>query len=341
MRTTNADLRKASLLAGIHFPDAYAMDFYPPLARRDVAIAADAQPGLITVSNSGIPAFLTSYIDPDLIRVLVSPMKAAIIVGEAKKGDWTTSSATFPNIEATGDVSSYGDYSTNGSSGANANFNQRQPYTYQTITQWGERELAMAGAARIDWAAQVNYSSALVLNKFQNKTYFFGVSGLANYGLLNDPALSAPISPTAPWNLAGTTADVVYEDIRRMFVQLQTQANGTVDQDMELVLAMSPTLSVSLNKTNQYNVNVTDQLKKNFPKMRVETAVEYSTLAGELVQMIAVNIEGQKTAECAFTEKMRAHPVILDLSSFKQKKSQGSYGCVIFRPFAISQLLGA
>jgi hypothetical protein len=33
-------------------------------------------------------------------------------------------------------------------------------------------------------------------------------------------------------------------------------------------------------------VNVTDQLKKNFPNLRIETAVEYSTDAGELVQLI-------------------------------------------------------
>lgn len=45
-------------------------------------------------------------------------------------------------------------------------------------------------------------------------------------------------------------------------------------------------MEVNLTKTNQYNVNVTDQLKKNFPNLRIETAVEYSTDAGELVQLI-------------------------------------------------------
>ena len=64
------------------------------------------------------------------------------------------------------------------------------------MTQWGERELERAGLARIDWANRVNIASALTLNKYQNKTYFFGVSGLQNYGLLNDPSLSTAISPT-------------------------------------------------------------------------------------------------------------------------------------------------
>lgn len=71
----------------------------------------------------------------------------------------------------------------------------RQSYHFQTFTRWGERELDMYGAARIGWAAELNVASALTLNKFQNKSYFYGIAGLANYGLLNDPSLSAPITP--------------------------------------------------------------------------------------------------------------------------------------------------
>ena len=326
--------------AGIHFPP--GMEFMPEGVGHNFELAMDAQPGLITTSNAGIPAYLANYIDPKVIEVLVAPMKAAVIVGEAKKGDWTTITATFPAIESTGEVSSYGDWNQNGSAGANANFNQRESYHYQTITKWGERELEMAGLAKLDWASRLNISAALLLNKYQNQTYFFGVTGLKNYGLLNDPSLPASIAPSgARWNLSSTTADVVYEDCRRLFVQLQTQANGTIDQETSMTLAMSPVLSVALNKTNQYNVNVVDQLKKNFPNMKIETAPEYSTASGELVQMIAQNVEGQETATCAFTEKMRAHAIVRATSSFEQKKSQGTWGTVIFRPVFIASLIGA
>lgn len=334
----NAVFQRLAEDAGIHFPG--AMDFIPDGVSHNINVAMDAQPGLITVSNAGIPSYLSNYIDPKVIEVLVAPMKAAVIVGEAKKGDWTTTTATFPNIENTGEVSSYGDYNQNGSVSANANFNTRESYHYQTITQWGEKELEMANLAKLDWASRLNIASALVLNKYQNQTYFFGVSGLKNYGLLNDPALPASIGPSAGvWSAA--SADVIYEDIRRIFVQLQVQANGTIDQEAKLVLAMSPTLSVCLNKTNQYNVNVYDQVKKNFPNIRFETAPEYALQAGQLVQMIAEDIEGQETATTAFTEKMRAHAIVRNTSSFLQKKSQGSWGTVIFRPFAIASLLGA
>ncbi len=308
-------------------------------------LAADAQPTLVSTSNAGIPAYLANYLDPKMIAVLVTPMKAAKILGESKKGDWTTLTAQFPIVENVGEVSSYGDYSNNGNAAINVNWEPRQSYHFQTVTNWGERELDIAGEARIDYAARLNISSALTINKAANKIYFFGVAGLQNYGLLNDPSLPAPISPAATgtgssvlWSTK--TADLIYSDILALFTQLMTQANGTIDQEQKMVLAMSPTLTTNLNKTNQYNVNVTDQLKKNFPNLRVETAVEYDTTGGQLMQLIAEEVEGQETATAAFTEKMRAHPVKVELSSFKQKKSAGSWGAIIFRPFLIAGMLG-
>lgn len=311
---------------------------------QDGGFACDAQPALVTTSNAGIPAFLTTYIDPKLIEVLVAPMKAAEIVGdEVKKGDWTTETAMFPVVESTGQTTAYGDYSESGSAGVNSNFPQRQSFHYQVMTQWGERELERAGLARIDWANRVNIASALTLNKFQNKSYFYGISGLQNYGLLNDPSLSAAISPTTKiaggtsWSVA--TAQEINADIQKLYKQLQTLSNGLVQLDTKMTLAISPISEVYLTKTTDFNVNVMDILKKNFPNLTVKTAPEYSTASGELAQLIVEEMDGQRTASCAFTEKMRAHPIVVGSSNFKQKKSQGTWGTVIFRPFLIAQML--
>jgi hypothetical protein len=334
--------------AGVHFMGQPYVDFQKDdvvLRLAHDGFACDAQPSLITTSNAGIPAFLSTYVDPKLIEILVSPMKAAEVVGgEVKKGDWVTETAMFPVVESTGETSSYGDYSENGVAGVNSNFPQRQSYHYQVMTQWGERELERAGLARIDWANRMNIASVLTLNKFQNKSYFFGVSGLQNYGLLNDPSLIAPIVPTT--KIAGgtgwtnATALEVVNDIQKLYKQLQTQAGGLVDLSTKMTLAMSPVSEVALTKTTEFNVNVSDMLKKNFPGLTVKTAPEYTTTSGELVQLIVDEMEGQRTADAAFTEKLRAHPIIVGASSFKQKKSQGTWGTVIFRPFLIAQMLG-
>ena len=178
----NQDLALLEKHFGIVFPG--AMDYLPDEYRHDYALAMDAAGPLVTVSNSGIPSYMLNYVDPELVRVLTTPMQGAVILGESKKGDWTTLTATFPVVESTGEVSSYGDFNNNGRAGANANFPQRQSYHYQTMTEWGERELEMAGQAKINWASELNVASALVLNKFQDNSYFFGIAGLQNYGCL-------------------------------------------------------------------------------------------------------------------------------------------------------------
>jgi hypothetical protein len=337
------ELRKVERDYGIVFPG--ALDYLPAEARYDFGIAMDAQPTLITTGNAGIPAFLSNYIDPEMVRVLVTPNKAAKIAGETKKGDWTTLTTMFPVVESTGEVSSYGDYSNNGATGTNENWINRQSYHFQTMTQWGERELEMAGLAKIDKAANLNIASALTIEKFRNKSYFFGIANLQNYGLLNDPSLITPIAPAATGTGSGTlwsTKDggAIYGDIQLLYTQLQTQMRGLVERDTPMVLAMSPEIEANLTKTNQYNVNVTDQIKKNFPNMRIETAVEYNTTGGQLVQLIVEKVDNQETTYCAFTEKLRAHPVIPAESSWKQKKSAGTWGCIIRFPIAIAQLLG-
>lgn len=301
-------------------------------------IAFDAQPEMITIANAGIPAFLSNYFDPNLIEVLQTPMKAAEIAGETKKGDWVTTVTTFGMIESVGEVSAYGDYNNGGNADVNSNFPQRQSFHYQTITQWGEKELAYNGLASIDLASRKNVSSALVLNKFQNLTYFYGVAGLQNYGLLNDPALLPPIIPLVNWTAA--TAEQIFTDFVRIMQTLISQGNGTIDAEVRGTVALSPMNAINLNKTNQYNVNVFDQIAKNFPGLRFKTAPEYNTASGELVQIIVDEVEGQETLTAAFTEKMRAHAMVIDLSSWKQKKSQGTWGTVIYRPVFVASMLG-
>nr|DAR77794.1 MAG TPA: major capsid protein [Caudoviricetes sp.] len=300
------------------------------------ALAMDAQPGLTTVGNSGIPAWMLNYVDPQLIEIILQPTKAAEVFGEMKKGDWTTETATFMTVEPTGEVSSYGDYNNNGVSGVNVNFPQRQSYHYQVFTRWGEREVARAGEAKIDYVARVNEASVNALNRFQNKTYLFGVKGLQNYGVLNDPSLPASTAAAKTW--ANSTGEEVYESIRKLFQTLLKQTSGKIDMNTPLLLVCSPTASVDLTKTNQYNVNVIDQLKKNFPNLRVETIPEYSATSGETVQLIVEELDGQRTLDCAFTEKMRAHNMVLEASSIKQKKSQGTWGAIIYRPFCIATM---
>lgn len=320
--------------AGIVFATGQAPTVLTDSIRRSLAMDAD----LITTPNAGILSLFTTYVDPKVIEVLVEPMKAAQVFGETKKGSWTDDFLQFPIAEATGETSSYGDFSENGMSGTNVNWETRDTYYYQTIVELGEREVARAGAAKLDWVARKQISAALTLNKFQNKTYFNGVSGLRNWGLLNDPSLLPAITPTS-W--AAKDAAAIYADIQALYAKLIEQTQGLVDRNERMTLILSPEAETHFTKTNQYNVNVTDQLKKNFPNMRIETAPEMSTAAGEAIKLIVDSYEGVDTVEPTFTEKMRVHPMVLGLSSWRQKRSQGTVGTIIYRPMMVASALVA
>ena len=304
----------------------------------------DAQSLPQTTANSGILSLFTTYVDPKMIDILVTPMRAAEIAGnERKLGDWVTETTAFPVVESTGFTAAYGDFNTNGRSGVNVNWPQRQSFHYQTMTEWGERELERAAKARIDWANRQNIASVLTLNKYQNKTYFFGVAGLQNYGLLNDPALPASIGPTT--GVGGNTwpqktSLEILADFTALYQDLQGRAKGLVELDTPMTCALSPLREVFLTKTTDFNVTVADRLKKMFPNLTIKVAPEYTTGSGELMQLFPNEIEGQLTLECSFTEKLRSHPLITAESSFRQKKSQGTWGTVIYRPFLVSSMLG-
>ena len=339
--------------AGVE-PRAYLTDD----ARRDYHIAMDAQPGLNTDPNSAVPAMLTTLIDPEVYEILFSPNKGSVILGERRKGSWLDDTAMFPQVEQEGEVSSYGDFNNNGHAGANTNWPQRQSYLFQIIKEYGERELERAGLARINWVSEIDKSAATQLNKFSNTTYFFGVQGLQNYGLINDPNLPAPLTPGAkaiggPAWYTGTsitaTANEIFNDIQATIISVITSNQGLVDRESKFVLALSPQSEAALTQTNSFNVNVSDLLKKNFPNMRVVSAVQYGVLtasnpqgiaAGNLMQVIVENVEGQQTGYCAFNEKMRSFRIVPEMSSYKQKVLSGTFGAIVRYPVGFAQMLG-
>jgi len=315
--------------------------FKPGINMRDFKLACDAQSELVTVTNAGIPSFLANFLDPKVIQILVSPMVGAQIAGETQKGDWLTETAMFLSVEYKGRTTAYGDYADGGTSGANVNFPQRQNFLFQAFLEYGQRELGRMGLAKLDWASQKQQANSLTLMKQLNEMYFYGVANLENYGLLNDPALPPSITAQYSWlSSASATAYTIYQDVVRMFIQLQGQSNGVVREDSNMVLAMSPQQKVALKQITQYNTNSVEVLlKENFPGLRIETAVQYATSAGQLVQLFCEELEGQRTMEAAFSSKLMAHNMVVESSAWKQKRSSGGYGTIIYRPFLVVSMI--
>lgn len=341
---------------GYIFPEAKA--FLDPAWADNFQMAMDAQPQLVTTASSGIPAFLTAIIDPQILRIRQANNNAAQIFDEVKKGTWITESAIFPVVERGGAVTSYGDHNNGGVTTVNSNFETRQPYLFQTVCIWGELQLERAGLAKISWAAELQGAAADVLGKFENLVYFKGVAGLLNYGIQTDPNLLPAIAPAPKANGGFTwlngatpnaTANEIFADIQAGINTLISQSAGNIDTKSEIVMALSPSREGALTATNSFNVNVKALLKDNYPNLTIQNAIQYGAVTsqnpqgvatGEMVQFIAKKPGNQDTAWLAYNEKLRAHRVVPDMSSFKQKMTSGAFGAIIRQPFAISTMVG-
>lgn len=337
---------KAALNAlGVHLDGKDGHHAYLPMTDEIINMAMDAQPELGTTPNAGVLSMFTTYYDPKVIEFLFSPMKAAEVAGkEVRKGSWTDASGVFNVLEFTGSVSSYGDYSNNGVSKANPNYPQRQPYLYQTTSQWGALELEKMALMRLNWSSQLTQSSIFTLNKFANESYFFGVEGLQNYGLLNDPNL---LPPTTPIPVGGnTTWDLkngfeIYNDWVKLVTLLITQSQGIVSSTTKMTFAVSPYAFSQLNRTTEFmNKSAKDMIMENYPNVTIVDAPELATAGGQLIRLKADAGDGTLTEEVVYNEKLKSFPLFVQHSNYSQKYAQGTFGAWIYRPVLISTMLG-
>ena len=324
------------------------------------SLAMDAAGTLSTDPNAAIPTILTTAIDPDVIRIIFAPLQMAEILGEERKvGDWLEETRLFPVVEDTGEVSSYGDYATSGRAGINFNYPALQSYLFQIIMNYGERETARAGLMRINYVSDLSAAAATMLNRFGNLSYAFGIAGLQNYGLLNNPYLSSFLTPAVKaWGgttwFNGTTpaatANEVYNDILAVVQKIIQQTNGAVEMDAPMTLALSPQSQLAMKFANSFGVTVAGLLKDGFPNMKIKSAPQYGqktsnnsqgySLIGNVFQIIVDKIDNQKVAYPAFNEKLRAHKLIPELSSWKQKMTSGVWGTITRMPIGISGMIG-
>ena len=326
---------------GIVNMDGLARQWYDP------ALAMDSGQLLSTLPNSGLPAYLTNVHDPEVIRVLTAPTVAQEIAGgERQKGSWVMATTTVAITESTGHVTAYGDYNTGGRVGSNTNWLARDSYGYQTMAEWGEKEIDSAMLGNINVLQEIQIATAETMNRFLNASYFYGVANLRCYGLHNDPNLPDYILPTQKasggmrWDDA--TQNEILDDVRALFSTIQQRVQGLIRSDDAMTLALSPMLEVKLMTFNApYNTMTAEALiKKVFPKMRIISAPEYSTGAGELVQLFINKAAGRDVVYVAFTEKERSHRLVAKTSSHEQKKSGGTWGAIIRYPHFIQSMIG-
>ena len=322
----------------------YGIDLtgYKKVCTCDEALAMDA--ALITTPNTSIPAELLTFFDNKAIEILTQKRSATEIFDEVKAGSRADAARKFRVFEKTGYTQPYADYADNGKADVNYSFPLRENYLFETTIKYGDQEEAESARARINLVADKQNSAATAIAIDTNKFYFNGVAGLENYGILNQPNLPSAIvaangaSASPLWS--SKTGTEIYDDIVALMSDMAARSGGLVDQMTRYKLVVGPSSNSQLNKLNAFGTEpVLALIKRNFPNLEVVVAPEYDD-ATKKIQLIAVNVEGQPTGECAYSEKFVAGRVVPGLSHFSQKFMAGVWGTIVYRPVFVSTMTG-
>lgn len=303
-------------------------------------IAMDSYVGgaALTAPNAGIPAMLSTFLSPKWIEFYTSPIRIAEAYQEKQFGDRVTTNIAIPTFELYGEASSYGDFNDNGMSNSNENYEYRQPYAYQTNIKIGEIAEERAAAAKFSLVERQIQSTSLTLNKTQSSVYLYGVTGLKNYGTLNDPDL-LPSTVGANWAILDSLG--LYNEVLKLFAQLVDQSKGVVQETDAMTLVLSPKMNARLLASNEFGLNALKYIKDNMPNLKIVSVPEYSTDAGEFVQLSKDEYMGQPTIHLGFVDKLRTHAVEVKTSGFLQKRSQATIGAIIYYPVLVANMLAS
>lgn len=303
-----------------------------------------AQDAAITDPNVGIPDIMTAYLDPQVVEILLAPRNSRKILPEEQKGDWANTEAVFRTVESVGTVTAYTDYGNGAMSDTNVTYPVRQQFVGQTAIKYGDLEQARTAMAMIDLVSQKQISAATIIDAAVNKINLLGIEGMDIYGLLNDPNIPAALAPATvdgetEWSAKTTAA--IYDDILSLYGQVIGASQGNVDQNADFVLAVPPAVSVQLGKATDYNVSVWDMVKRYAPNTEMVNIPElHSDTAGDSVMLVARKVNGMDTGVFGYGDKMRALRIVPFSSYYEQKFAFGTYGCILFYPFAVAKMTG-
>lgn len=316
------------------------------------ALAMDS--ALQTTPNVAYPASFFQYIDPQIVEILFGVTNANRIAPEVKQGTWADEYYSFIEQDTAGDVTAYSDRTEQVTTEVNYNFQTREQARFETIIQYGNLETDKANQAKIALASRKQIAGANIIARKQNQFYLFGVSGLINYGLLNDPNLNASINPNSitiggstytTWadKVAHDTASAgnhVFNDVLKLWSELSAKNGGNIDQNERIILAVSNAVVSYLSAPNQFGLTAMQMIKDNFPNLEVVQLPELSTNAGEQIKMIVPSLYGVDTVNLVYSDKFRALQVIQTVSGWKQKLVGTSYGAVVKRASLIATMTG-
>lgn len=236
--------------------------------------------------NLGAPIqFLQTWL-PGVVRQVTRVRNIDALIGVQTIGSWEDEEIVQTASELTGKAELYGDVTNIPLANYNATYERRSVLRFEQGVMLGRLEEARASRQNIDMGVEKRAAAADSLDIIRNRVGFFGYNqpDTRVFGLLNDPNLPAYVNVAAgtgglPWS--GKTYNEIVADIREAITALVTQSGGNIrPQAVDMVLALPMGFEEYLGVVSQFGNSVGDWLKQTYPRVRVESAPEFTAANG-------------------------------------------------------------
>lgn len=311
--------------------------------------AMDADIAGVTTPSVSTPIQFLQHWLPDVVEVVTAAREIDAIVGRTIAGRWEDEEIVQRVLERTGQARPYGDHADIPLSSWNLNFEKRDIVRFEEGIQVGVLEELRAGAMNVSSQADKRAAAAESLAIELNNVGFFGYNASTNrtYGLLNDPNLSAyttvatGVGGYTTW--ASKTYDEICTDIKTAMAALRTKSGNHFKPERDAAkLAVAVSCVDALNAQNQYGMTVLDFIKKNYPNVTVESAVQLDGANGgaNVFYLIADTINGGRVVDQLVQDVFRLVGTEKKSKVFIEDYSNATAGVIVKRPIGVVRYSG-
>lgn len=309
----------------------------------------DSVPPMVTIPSIDTPVqFLQNWL-PGFVYNATAARKADDFIGVLISGAWEDEEVVQGVLERTGFPVPYQDSTNVPLASWNTNFNRNTVTRWELGLQVGRLEQARAARMNLDTSAAKRTSVMLQLEIIRNLIAFYGYNNGANntYGFLNAPGLPAYVS--VPNGASGfpewstKTALEIIADILTAIVQLRTQSQGIINPKKVPTTLGLPTDAIDrLSTVTELGFSVYDWLKDNYPKIRVDDAVQLDNAnGGENVLYLWADMIADESTDGGqtFLQMVQSKYKVLGVQQlskgFEEDYSSATAGVMLKRPWAV------
>lgn len=310
--------------------------------------AMDALTGLQTVASTMTPVQFLQYFAPDIVQVVTAQRAIDEILGRDIVADWEDSQVVTTIVEHSGTSRPYGDTTTTPIADININFEPRTIVRMESGIEVNLLEEARAAKVKVDLPAQKREAVSRLLAIDLNSIGFSGFNNGQNrtYGFLNDPNLPAYVTVATGAGLGTEWSTKTFleicKDIRTMVAALRVKTGNLIGSNTNMTFVVSANAVEYLSTTTDLGMSVLEWINKNYPNMRVLSAIELDAANGgaNVAYLFADELEGQRVWKQNVVQTFRLLGIARREKGYTEAYSNATAGVILRIPAGVVRYTG-